>query len=310
MSSRTTGKAAARARAAELRAAQLRAEKRRRALLGAGAVGVVLVIVIAFVIARSVGVGSDDSTTTASGAAGASTLPAAVATQLTSVPVGVLDQVGAGAASTVPKAIKAPDLLDAAAKPRILYAGAEFCPFCAAERWPVVVALSRFGTWKGLGASESASNDVFPSTPTVSFHGATYRSDLLSFTGVETTTNKPKPGGGYTALDSLTPADQKVFDTYNRAPYVDGGAGSIPFIDLGGKFTATGASYSPDLLKGKTRAQIAKALQDPTDPIAQAVDGSANVLTAAMCTLTGQQPTNVCLSAGVKAASAQLSGSS
>jgi hypothetical protein len=308
MSSRTTGKESARARAAEMRAAQQRAEKRRRALLGAGAVGVVVVIVIAFVIAKSAGVGSDDSTTTASGTgSGSSALPAAVATKLTSVPVGVLDQVGAGASSTVPKAIKAPDLLDPAAKPRILYAGAEFCPFCAAERWPVVVALSRFGTWKGLGATESASNDVFPKTPTLSFHGATYTSDLLSFTGVETTTNKPKAGGGYTALDSLTPADQTVFDTYNRAPYVDGGAGSIPFIDLGGKFVTTGASYSPDLLKGKTRAQIATALQDPNDPIAQAVDGSANLLTAAMCTLTGEQPTNVCLSTGVKAAATQLS---
>ena len=35
-------------------------------------------------------------------------------------------------------------------KPGIFYYGAEYCPYCAAERWPVVVALSRFGTWSNL----------------------------------------------------------------------------------------------------------------------------------------------------------------
>ena len=36
--------------------------------------------------------------------------------------------------------------LTSGGKPEILYVGAEYCPYCAAERWAMVVALSRFGT--------------------------------------------------------------------------------------------------------------------------------------------------------------------
>lgn len=32
-------------------------------------------------------------------------------------------------------------------KPYFLYVGGQFCPFCAAERWSMVKALSNFGTW-------------------------------------------------------------------------------------------------------------------------------------------------------------------
>ena len=44
------------------------------------------------------------------------------------------------------------------------------------------------------------------------------------------------------------------------------------------------------MLAGKTQAQIAEALKDPSSPIAKAVDGSANVYTAALCQLTNNQP--------------------
>ena len=30
-------------------------------------------------------------------------------------------------------------------KPEMLYIGAEFCPYCAASRWSMALALSRFG---------------------------------------------------------------------------------------------------------------------------------------------------------------------
>ncbi len=38
-----------------------------------------------------------------------------------------------------------PAAADRRGKPEVLFVGAEFCPFCAAERWPLIVALSRFG---------------------------------------------------------------------------------------------------------------------------------------------------------------------
>jgi hypothetical protein len=78
----------------------------------------------------------------------------------------------------------------------VLYVGAEFCPFCAAERWPLLLALSRFGTFSNLKESHSSAADVFPNTPTVSFYGSTYESDYVAFTPVETATNQ-RSGNGY-----------------------------------------------------------------------------------------------------------------
>lgn len=299
MTSRTTRKDAARARAAELRAQQARAERRRRLLLAGGAVAVVIVVVAALVIAKVAGVGGGTGKTTAS-----TTASAQVVRDVTSVPAATLDKVGVGSAQLAPSRIAAP-ALTAGGKPRVVYIGAEYCPYCAAERWAVVVALSRFGTWSGLGATESSASDVYPGTQTLSFHGAAYTSKYLSFTGVETHSNTPQ-NGTYAPLDSPSPADQKLFDTYDRPPYTPGTPGGIPFIDIGGRYISSGASYSPQVLAGKSRADIAAALADPNSPVAKAVDGSANVLTAAICTTTNNQPATVCSAPGVTAAAAAL----
>jgi hypothetical protein len=301
MASRTKGKEAARERAAEMRAAQQAADRRKRVLLGAGGVGVVVIVVLALVIAKAAGLGSGDSATTA---AASGSLPASVTKAVTTVPAATLDTIGVGSTQSSPKAIKAP-ALTADGKPKLLYVGAEYCPFCAAERWPVVVALSRFGTWSGLAESASAHDDVFPDTPTVSFHGASYTSKFLSFTGTETQTNKRGSDGQYGTLDKLSADDQQTFDAYNKPPYVES-SGGIPFLDMGGKYVLTGATFQPEVLKGKSRAEIAADLSDPKSDIGQAIGGSANVLTAALCTMTDQQPSDVCTSAGVMAAASML----
>lgn len=298
MSSRTGGKQSARARSAQLRAAQARAARRRRVLLAGGAVALVVVVVVGLVVARAAGLGAGDGKTTTNRASSTAP-PASVIKSVTSVPEATLDKVGAADLQSAPKKVDAPALVSDG-KPRVLYVGAEYCPFCAAERWPVVVALSRFGTWSGLGATASASDDVFPDTPSLSFHGASYRSDFVSFTGVEIQDRVRKP------LDTMTPEDQKLFSTYDKPPYTTGSAGSIPFVDLGGGSVSSGASYSPDLLTGLTRRQIAASLKDPADTVAQAIDGSANLLSAAICDLTGGEPSDVCTSPGVTAAKTAL----
>ena len=126
----------------------------------------------------------------------------------------------------------------------------------------------------------------------MSFHGATYTSDVLGFSGVETQTNTNQP------LDTLTADQQKIFDTYNPG-------GSIPFIDYGGKATANGASVDPSIFAGKTQAQIAAEIADPSTATSKAVLGSANVISARLCQLTNNQPAAVCTSPGVTAAAAQ-----
>jgi hypothetical protein len=287
-----------------MQAEQAEAERRRRLLLAGAAIGVVLLLIVGLVVAALVGTGGDDSSDEPSAAAGPDLASAAVVNAVTNVPADTLDAIGFGSAQAAPTRIDAPPLTDGG-KPQVLYVGAEYCPFCAAQRWPVVVALSRFGTWSDLGATTSASEDVFPDTETLSFHGADYASDLLSFTGIELQSRTVK-NGDYTPLDELSPADQKTFETFNRPPYVEGDGGAIPFLDIGGKFINVGSSYDVQALQGKSRAEIADALADPDDPIAKAVNGSANILTAAICEVTEGQPTEVCTAPGVTAAAAAL----
>lgn len=285
------------ARLVELRAQQAKAERRSKLMIAGATVGVVAIVVIALVIAALQG--GTDVTGQSSTA-----LDQATFAKVTSVPAASLDTVGAGASDNPPKTIDAPALTKDG-KPRVLYVGAEYCPYCATERWPLVVALSRFGTWNNLSASFSApAPEVNPNTATVSFHGATYSSQYVSFTGYETSTNK-MTNGQWGKLDTLEGEDLALFQKYNAPPYVQS-SGAIPWINFGGTSIQAGASYNSAVILNKTQAEIATALADPTTDIAKGVNGAANVLTAQICKSTNQQPTAVCTAPGVVAAAAKL----
>jgi hypothetical protein len=292
------------ARLAELRAAQAREDRRRRLLMAGAVVAVVLVVAGALVFAALQG--SDSSSSSSSTAKADTPLDQATFAKLTSVPASALDAVGVGTSANPPRTIDAPPLT-ADGKPRILYVGAEYCPFCASQRWPVVVAMSRFGTWNNLNASYSApAPETNPDTPTVTFHGATYSSPYLSWTGYETATNEMS-NGRFTPLDTLTEEDQAIFDKYASPPYVDARSkGAIPWMTIGGTSIIGGAMFDSDPIMGKTHAEIVDALSDPSTDIAQGINGSANVLTAQICKVTNQQPANVCTSPGVVAGAATL----
>ena len=115
-----------------------------------------------------------------------------VTKDLTSVPASTLDQVGAGGSSLASAILPISGAaLTSDGKPQIFYDGAEYCPFCAAARWGMVVALSRFGTFSGLKTIHSSTTDNPANIPTWSFHGATYTSKYITFTPVEETSNIP-----------------------------------------------------------------------------------------------------------------------
>lgn len=293
----TAGKSARERAAARSRAAL--AEQRRHRLLMVGVAVVAVLVVVGGLIVAKLVTGSNEPK---SGQL-ASTAAQGVITDVTSVPPATLDAVGTGSIRTYPKPVDAPALTENNL-PHILYVGAEYCPFCASERWPMAVALSRFGTWSGLGQTHSSPSDVFPNTASLSFHGSSYSSKYISFTGKELQSNQVV-SGRYAPLDKLSAKEQDVFGTYNGPPYFSQ-AGAIPFVDLGGRYLISGASYDPTVLQGKTHEQIASALADPNSAIAKAIDGTANVVTAAVCELTKGQPGDVCTAPGVKAAAAAL----
>jgi hypothetical protein len=279
------------------RLAAARQRRRRSQRIAITAVAAVVFAVGAMVV---VALTRDSGTAHRSSGAGAS------ADLALHVPTSALNSVAAGQGVSLPKPLPATTPpLEQDGKPEILYIGAEYCPYCAAERWPLVVALSRFGSLANLGATESTAADVFPKTPTFTFHGATYTSNVIAFTAVETNTNQPDPSGGYTPLQQPTPAQVALLQQYDKPPYTTQ-AGAIPFLMIGNTSISIGASYDPTVLQGLTRVQIANALSDPTSQVAQAVDGAANTLTAAICRASGGQPASVCTEPVITRISATL----
>jgi hypothetical protein len=291
--SRTKQTTSRRERIAAQRAAERRRQVRNRVLIASGAVVVVVVVVVVFVIVAVTGKSSSPSS--ANGPTGAAL--AKVVADTTSVPASTLAAVGAGTVATPPTSING-TALTSGGKPEMLYIGAEYCPYCAFERWGMIVALSRFGTFKGLSTTHSSSTDVYPNTPTWTFYKSTYTSKYLVFTPVEETTNQPASNGqGYVPLQSPTAAQQALIAKYDAPPYVASASkGAIPFVYLGGHYLITGASALPSVLTGKSWATIASSLHDPSSSVAKAVNGTANFITAAICKMTSNQPSNVCTS--------------
>ena len=152
------------------RAAARRAETRRKALITGGSVVAVLALVVAFIVVKL---------TASPARAGA----AAVAREVTGIPAATFNAVGAGTATGLRPVSGQPELtLDG--KPELLYMGGQYCPYCAAERWAIAAALSRFGTPSGLRFIHSSPTDSYPDTPALSFDRARYASKYLAFVPV------------------------------------------------------------------------------------------------------------------------------
>ena len=292
-----------RARIAAQRAAEKRRQQRNRIYIAGGSIFAVIIVVIVVVL---VGVNHSTSTGTALAPPTGAALTKVV-DEVTSVPGSVQDQVGTGSGAVnggsspiIP--LKGGTALTSGGKPEVLYMGAEYCPFCAAERWGMILAFSRFGTFTGLQPIHSAAADGAgnaepnPNTPTWTFLNTKYTSKYVTFSTVELDTNIPdKSTGGYTTLQTPTSAQEALINKWDTTPYIPSAdAGSIPFMDFGNKYMISGASYDGSVLDGKTYQQIATALQDPSTSIAKGAVGTANYMTATICKLTNNQPATAC----------------
>lgn len=298
--SRTKQDSDRRARIAAQREAQRRAEQRKRIYLAGGSVLVVAIVAVALVLVKL----NSSPGAASSGPTGAALTK--VTNQVTGVPASVTDKVAGGG---VKKSLFIPgsqlsaasqqgspyfstvngQALTAHGKPEVLYLGAEYCPFCAAQRWAMVNALSRFGTFTGLTTTHSSSSDTDPNTPTFTFYKSTYTSKYISFTPVEETGNERDASGNYPTLQTPTADQQKVAQTYDPS-------GSIPFFDLGNKYVQVGnlSPLDPAMLAGKSWSDVSAAMNDPTSDIGKAIVGNANYMTAGICKLTNNQPSTAC----------------
>ncbi len=264
--------------------------QRSSTLIG-GAVAIVIIAVVAFLLVSK---GHNGGVPT--GPASASVVKA-----VTQPSASVLSSVGtASYENPLTPLTSAPALTGSGGKPEVLYVGAEYCPYCAAERWSLIMALGRFGTFSNLHYSASSSSDVYPNTPTFTFHGSSYSSRYVDFVPVETTTRDPNQ-----ALETPTAQQQQLLQQYDTQPYTSGG---IPFIDIANRYVTAGAGYDPQMLSGLTHEQIARKLRNPNDPLTRGIVANANYLTAAICETTHDRPASVCQSPPVSRIQPKLGG--
>ena len=289
----------ARERIAAQQAAARRAESRRRLLVASGSIVAVLAIVAVIIIVKNLGAPPP------AGASATGGQQASVTSKITTVPASTLNTVGAGTASKLITTTGQP-ALTSGGKPEMLYMGAEWCPFCGAERWAMVVALSRFGSFSNLSYIHSSSTDVYPNTPTLSFYKSSYTSPYVNFTPVELNSLHKLSNGNYATLQKPTATEAALMAKYDAPPYITSKNEPFPFVDIGNQYLVSGSQYVPVDLAGLTWAQVAADIRDPSSTVGKDIGGAANTITAAICKITKNAPAAVCSSAGVQAAAGSL----
>ncbi len=147
------------------------------------------------------------------------------AANATQIPASVYDAVGVTSPATsivLPTAVSGqpkltyPGPLDQSL-PGVFFYGAEFSPYAAAERWVVVTALSRFGTFQNLGEVESSSTVAFSSTPSFTFWKVHYASHYLALQTNEHYSNQNLTGASYSVLQIPTSSQAKLVHTFTKA---------------------------------------------------------------------------------------------
>jgi hypothetical protein len=270
-------------------------------------VGVVAAVVLALVLVdvtsgssgRRIPVAGQTTSPTGGNSLAPVSVPASasVVNAVTGVTTEVANAVGVPPTSTVapPSVQMGQPPLEIDGKPAAIFIGGEFCPYCAAERWAIVMAFSRFGTFSGLSETTSSPWDTDPSTPTFSFDGASYTSPVLTLATSEHESNDTDGLGTRTILQPLTNLEATVWQRYDNPE-------GFPFLDIGNSVFVMSPSYDPRLLAGLDQAEVAGKLTDPDDPVTKAIVGTANYLTAAICSMVGSNSSSWCSQPAVTAA--------
>ena len=213
---------------------------------------------------------------------------------LTGVSDSTLNTVGTPSTVSPPVSVSGSPLAPGG-KPEVLYIGGDYCPYCAVERWSLIIALSRFGNFSGLQFMLSSSTDVNKNSPTFTFSGATYTSRYITFVGVE---EYDRSGN---QIQSLTTNQSSLLAQYDTCA-ATGKSGSIPFLDIANQYVLNcGSQFNPSCqpltslcISGDNWTQIASQLNTPDNPKTQAIVGAANYLISAICKVDGGKPSSVC----------------
>jgi hypothetical protein len=162
-------------------------------------------------------------------------------------------------------------------KPILVSATGEHCSPCSLQRWPLVMALMRFGNFTNLEymTSSVAEGDY----STFAFAASSYQSNYVIF----------QP---YEVFDRAGNSLAKLPTNYSSANQ-QFGRSSIPFLDFAGKYVISGSILpNPGILGTKNWTQIISSIQ-AGDTLGSQIKQAANVITAVICKITSE-PISVC----------------
>jgi len=184
--------------------------------------------------------------------------------------------------------------------PVVFFYGAEFAPYAAVQRWPLILALSRFGTFNQLGLMQSSSTTAFANLATFTFWNVSYASRYVILESVERYSSLNPTGARYLSLQSPDARQSAAIASYGT------NATTFPLLDVANRYVLNGAGFSPAVLAGVSQDQIAGDLTSPASPLTKAVVAATNEITATICSVDGNKPDAVCESRGVLAADQAL----
>jgi Domain of unknown function (DUF929) len=225
---------------------------------------------------------------------------------MTSVPASVYDTVGVDSpgipvqtpqpagAGNAPMWLATVD--GGAPLPVVFFYGAEFAPYAAVQRWPLILALSRFGTFTQLGVMQSSATTAFADLSTFTFWNVQYSSKYLIFESVERYSSLNPTGGRYLTLQTPNTRQAAAVANYGQTK------NTFALTDVANRYVLNGASFAPGVLGGLSQSQIAGDFATTASPLTQAVVTAANEITASICAVDNDKPGAVCDSRGVLAA--------
>jgi len=161
-------------------------------------------------------------------------------------------------------------------RPIVVFVSAEYCPYCAVQRWSLIMALMRFGNFTHLEYWTSGEDNF----ATFTFDTSTYQSNYVVLQAYETYDNAGNP------LATLPTNYTSAFKQY--------GSSSYPFLNLNNQYYISGAILNPSVLGTINQTQIISSIQSGGS-LGSQIRQSANVITAAICKIlpTGKDP-SVC----------------
>jgi len=162
-------------------------------------------------------------------------------------------------------------------KPILVYAGAEYCMYCAVQRWPLIMALMRFGNFTGLEYMTSSVSDGDYATFT--FVASTYQSKYVVFQPYEAFDRAGTP------LETIPTNYTSSFQQY--------GMSAFPFLNFADEYYISGSLLNPSILGTQNWTQIISSIK-AGDAVGSQIRQAANAITAVICKTTGNEPTSVC----------------